>query len=228
MCWVLKVARSGRYAWQARRSSLSPRVIFRGQCDAVVSGAFHQAKQCYGSPRLTDALREQGFTYNVKTVAASLKRQGLRAITARRFSPVSYSKHSLPVFDNLLAQDFSANAPDEKWVQGITYLRIDEGWLYLAVVIDLWSRAVIGWSMSSRMTAQLVCDALQIAVMTMRVRKASLHSLKVECIHGERFISREEMRTTVFNYIECDYNRWRRHCACGGLSPEQFENQNLV
>ncbi len=118
--------------------------------------------------------------------------------------------------------------------------------------------------MSSRMTAQLAYDALQMALwrhkrpgnvivhtdrggqycsadyqallkrhnlhgsMSAKGCCYDIHTLKVECIHGERFISREIMRTTVFNYIECDYNRWRRHSACGGLSPEQFENQNLA
>lgn len=228
-------------------------------------------KQRYGAPRITDELCEQGLAYNIKTVAASLKRQGLRAKAVRKFSPVSYKPHHLPVSDNLLAQDFTASAPNQKWVQDITYLRTDEGWLYLAVVIDLWSRAVIGWSMSSRMTAELVCDALKMALWRRRrpagviahsdrggqycsadyqallkqhglrgsmsakgccydnaCAESFFHSLKVECIHGERLISRDDMRTVVFNYIECDYNRWRRHSACGGLSPEQFEKQNLA
>jgi len=139
------------------------------------------------------------------------------------------------------------------------------------VVIDRWSRAVIGWSMFSRMTAKLTCDALQMAPWRRRqpqrvimhtdrggqycsaeyqallkrhnmrgsmnargncydnaCAESFFHSLKVECIHGELSISREIMRTTVFNYIGCDYNRRRRHSACGGLSPEQFENQNLA
>ncbi|EHK4219505.1 IS3 family transposase, partial [Salmonella enterica subsp. enterica serovar Poona] len=208
--------------------------------------------------------------YNIKTIAASLHRQGLRAKAARKFRPVSYREHSLPVSENLLKQDFYASGPNQKWAGDITYLRTDEGWLYLAVVIDLWSRAVIGWSMSSRMTSQLTCDALQMALWRRKrpenvivhtdrggqycsadyqgllkrhnlrgsmsakgccydnaCAESFFHSLKVECIHGERFISREVMRTTVFNYIECDYNRWRRHSACGGLSPKQFENQNL-
>ncbi len=164
--------------------------------------------------------------------------------------------------ENLLKQNFYASGPNQKWAGDITYLRRDEGWLYLAVIIDLWSRAVIGWAMSSRMTAQLACDALQMALWRRKrpenvivhtdrggqycsadyqalMKQHNLHgimsakgccydnacvesffhSLKVECIHGERFISREIMRTTVFNYIECDYNRWRRHSACGGLSP---------
>ena len=100
----------------------------------------------------------------MKTVAASLRRQGLRAKASRKFSPVSYREHGLPVSENLLKQDFYASGPNQKWVGDITYLRTGEGWLYLAVVIDLWSRSVIGWSMSSRMTAQLACDALQMAL----------------------------------------------------------------
>ena len=105
-------------------------------------------------PRLTDELRAQGYPFNVKTVAASLRRQGLRAKASRKFSPVSYRAHGLPVSENLLEQDFYASGPNQKWAGDITYLRTDEGWLYLAVVIDLWSRAVIGRSMSPRMTAQ--------------------------------------------------------------------------
>ncbi|EEU5821288.1 IS3 family transposase, partial [Escherichia coli] len=228
----------------------------------AVHKAFFEAKQRYGAPRLADELPE----FNIKTIAASLRRQGLRAKASRKFSPVSYRAHGLPVLENLLEQDFSASGPNQKWAGDITYLRTDEGWLYLAVVIDLWSRAVIGWSMSPRMTAQLACDALQMALWRRRrpenvivhtdrggqycsgdyqamLKRHNLrgsmsakgycydnacvesffHSLKVECIHGERFSSREIMRATVFNYIESDYNRWRRHSACGGLSPEQFE-----
>ncbi|EAA4608482.1 IS3 family transposase [Salmonella enterica subsp. salamae] len=271
MCRVLQVARSGWYVWHQRRHQINRRQQFRLVCDNVVREAFSDAKQRYGAPRLTDELRAQGRVYNIKTVAASLRRQGLRAKASRRFRPVSYREHSLPVSENLLKQDFYASGPNQKWVGDITYLRTGEGWLYLAVVIDLWSRSVIGWSMSSRMTAQLACDALQMALWrrkrpekvivhtdrggqycstdyqsllkrhnlrgSMSARgccydnacaESFFHTLKVECIHGEDFVSREIMRAAVFNYIECDYNRWRRHSACGGLSPEQFENQNLA
>ncbi|HGX0686319.1 TPA: IS3 family transposase [Escherichia coli] len=271
MCRVLRVARSGWYTWCQRRTRISTRQQFRQHCDSVVLAAFTRSKQRYGAPRLTDELRAQGYPFNVKTVAASLRRQGLRAKASRKFSPVSYRAHGLPVSENLLEQDFYASGPNQKWAGDITYLRTDEGWLYLAVVIDLWSRAVIGWSMSPRMTAQLACDALQMALWRRKrprnvivhtdrggqycsadyqaqLKRHNLrgsmsakgccydnacvesffHSLKVECIHGEHFISREIMRATVFNYIECDYNRWRRHSWCGGLSPEQFENQNLA
>lgn len=90
--------------------------------------------------------------------------QGLAAKAARKFKATTHSKHNLPVFDNLLNQDFSATAPNQKWVGDITYLGTDEGRLYLAVIIDLFSRQVIGWTMSECMTADLVCDALQMAV----------------------------------------------------------------
>ncbi|EAO0490907.1 TPA: IS3 family transposase [Salmonella enterica subsp. enterica serovar Strathcona] len=271
MCRVLQIARSGWYVWHQRRHQINRRQRFRLVCDNVVREVFSDAKQRYGAPRLTDELRAQGYQFNVKTVAASLRRQGLRAKASRRFRPVSYRKHGLPVSENLLKQDFYASGPNQKWVGDITYLRTGEGWLYLAVVIDLWSRSVIGWSMSSRMTAQLACDALQMALWrrkcpenvivhtdrggqycstdyqsllkrhnlrgSMSARgccydnacaESFFHTLRVECIHGEDFVSREIMRTAVFNYSECDYNRWRRHSACGGLSPEQFENQNLA
>ncbi|EAR0097063.1 IS3 family transposase, partial [Salmonella enterica] len=164
MCRVLQVARSGWYIWHQRRHQINRRQHFRLVCDNVVREAFSNAKRRYGAPRLTDELRAQGVVYNIKTVAASLRRQGLRAKASRRFSPVSYREHGLPVSENLLKQDFYASGPNQKWVGDITSLRTGEGWLYLAVVIDLWSRSVIGWSRSSRMTAQLACDALQMAL----------------------------------------------------------------
>lgn len=144
MCRVLRVARSGWYAWRLRRHKLNHRQQFRLICDAAVLRAFAEAKQRYGAPRLADELPE----YNIKTIAGSLRRQGLRAKASRKFSPVSYREHGLPVSENLLKQDFYASGPNQKWAGDITYLRTDEGWLYLAVVIDLWSRAVVGWSMS--------------------------------------------------------------------------------
>lgn len=92
------------------------------------------------------------------------KKQAYRTIILYIQTDPSYCEHGLPVSDNLLKQDFYAGGPNQKWAGDITYLRTDEGWLYLAVAIDLWSRVVIGWSMSPRMTAQLACDALKMAL----------------------------------------------------------------
>ncbi|CAI1102819.1 Uncharacterised protein [Serratia ficaria] len=134
MCRVLQVARSGWYAWRQRHHQINRRQQFRLVCDDAVRQTFAKAKQRYGAPRLADELPE----YNIKTIAASLRRQGLRAKASRRFSPVSYREHGRPVSENLLKQDFYASGPNQKWVGDITYLRTGEGWLYLAVVIDLW------------------------------------------------------------------------------------------
>jgi transposase InsO family protein len=216
-------------------------------------------------------LHDAELPVNRKTVAASLRRQGLRAKAARKFKATTNSRHSLPVAPNLLQQNFTATAPNQKWVGDITYLSTGEGWLYLAVVIDLYSRRVIGWAMSERMTAALVCDALQMALWRRKHPSGAIvhsdrgsqycsadyqrllsehdltcsmsakgncydnacaetffHSLKVEAIHGEHFPTRESMRHQVFEYIELDYNRQRRHSAIGFMSPEAFESREVA
>ncbi len=100
--------------------------------------------------RLTDELRAQGYPFNVKTVAASLRRQGLRVKASRKFSPVSYRAHGLPVSENLLEQDFYTSGPNQKWAGDITYLRTDEGWLYLAVVIEVGVAASVRNNLKTR------------------------------------------------------------------------------
>ena len=133
--------------------------------------------------------KENGRPYDLKTITASLRRQGLVAKAARKFKATTNSKHNLPVFDNLLQQNFSASAPNQKWVSDITYLWTEEGWLYLAVIIDLFSRQVIGWSMSERMTADLACDALRMAIFRRkRPKNVIVHSDRGSqyCSHAYR------------------------------------------
>ncbi len=271
MSRALEVSRSGFYSWCHRRNKPSPQAQRRDHLDEVVKAAFVAGKGRSGSPRLTLDLADAGEVFDCKTVANSQRRQGLRAKAAKKFKATTNSDHSLPVAPNLLKQDFTAAAPSQKWVGDITYLWTDEGWLYLATVIDLYSRRVVGWAMSERMTAQLVCDALQMALWRCHkprgvivhsdrgsqycsaVYQALLdrhgllcsmsstgncydnacaesffHTLKVEAIHGERFPTRQLMRETVFEYIEVDYNRTRRHSANGYLSPEAFEAKQVA
>lgn len=216
MCRVLCVARSGWYAWCLRRHQINRRQQLRLACDDAVRRAFNAAKQRYGAPRLTDELHAQGYHLNVKTVAASLRRQGLRAKASRTFSPVSYREHSMPVSENLLKQDFYGG-PNQKWAGDITYLRTDEGWLYLAVVIDLWSRAVIGWSMSSRMTAQLACDALQMALW----RRKHPKNVIVYTDRGGQYCSGDYQALLKRHNLqgsECK-RLLLRQCLCGKLLP---------
>lgn len=162
MARVLKVSRAGYYEWRDRPEGV--RSATQRRTDAMVCKVFNQFKSRYGAIRVTRELNEDGLPIDKKTVAKSLKRQGLVAKAGRKFKATTNSKHSLPVAPNLLQQDFSANAPDEKWVGDITYLDTREGWLYLAVLIDLHSRRVVGWATSTRITADLTCDALKMAL----------------------------------------------------------------
>jgi putative transposase len=271
MCRVLELSRSGYYNWLKQDGRPSPRTQRRRQLDQRVSEAFADRKGRSGSPELVLDLRDLGIHCNRKTVANSMREQGLRARAARKFKATTNSKHSLPVAPNLLEQNFVADKPNEKWVGDITYLWTNEGWLYLAVMIDLYSRMVVGWAMSERMTTPLVTDALMMALWRrqkptgvivhsdrgsqycsydyQRVitdhklicsmsRKGNcydnacaesfFHSLKVEMIHGEQFATRAELKQAVFEYIEVDYNRNRRHSANGRISPAAFETQQVA
>lgn len=162
ICRVLGVARSGYYAWSSRKVSTYRQR--RAELDRQVAQAFSARKGRSGASRLHHDLREAEMPCNRKTVAASMQRQGLRAKAARKFKATTHSRHSLPVAENVLKQDFTASAPNLKWVGDITYLHTEEGWLYLAVVIELYLRMVIGWAMSERMTAALACDAVRMAL----------------------------------------------------------------
>jgi transposase InsO family protein len=187
MCRVLSVSASGYYAW--RQCAPSPQAIARTELDALVKAAFESRKGCAGSPRLARHLRR-----GRRQVAMSLQRQGLRARAARKYKATTNSNHSLPVADNLLQQNFTADRPNQVWVADITYIATDEGWLYLAVVLDLYSRLVVGWSMGERMPAALVCDALRMALFNRKMpRGVIMHTDRGSqyCSHEHRALLAE-------------------------------------
>ena len=180
MCRVLSVSPSGYYAWRDRRPSV--RAQRRAALDGKVREAFAAERGRAGAPRLSRRLQT-----GRRQVAESLRRQGLRAKAARKFKATTNSNHSLPVAENLLQQDFTAPGRDQVWVGDITYIDTAEGWLYLAAVLDLYSRKIVGWSMSDRMTAVLVCDALRMALFRRhRPRGVIMHSDR-----GSQYCSRE-------------------------------------
>jgi len=142
------VSRAGYYRWRHRQTHPSQRQMDREKLDGLVSQAFAARKERSGAPGLALDLADMGHRHNRKTVAASMRRQGLVAKAAKKFKATTDSEHALPVAPNLLGQDFKAEAPNQKWVCDITYLRTSEGWLYLAVVIDLFSRMACSSSMA--------------------------------------------------------------------------------
>jgi transposase InsO family protein len=166
MCRVLQVSRSGYYAW--KRAPESHRAAENRRLEADIQRLFDDHRGRYGAPRITLDLQAEGWRVSRRRVAQRMRAMGLRARAARRFKATTQSKHAFPVAPNRLEQDFTAVGPNQKWVADITYLWTGEGWLYLAVVLDLYSRAVVGWSMSERITRELVIAALTMAIFRRR------------------------------------------------------------
>jgi len=128
--------------------------------DEKIKTIFTLHRGRYGHPRITQELGAQGETLGKNRVARRMQHLGLQAQAKKKFKVTTDSNHKLPVAENLLNRDFSATGPNQKWVGDISYIWTDEGWLYLAVIIDLYSRAVIGWSIQPHMKRSLICDAL--------------------------------------------------------------------
>ena len=172
-CGVLGVSRSGYYAWRDRQK--------KGKDDPHRALIEHirrihtRSHRTYGSPRVHAELRAEGVVCNRKRVARLMRLEGLQGRRKRRKAATTDSKHPYPVAPNLLNREFAADAPNEKWVADITYIPTQEGWLYLAAVLDLYSRKIVGWSMSHQVTADLVEDALRMALYERQPDSGLLH-----------------------------------------------------
>jgi len=159
LCRLLGVSRSGVYAARHRRQRLRTCPL-----SAPLQAAFHASGSNYGSRRLSASLKAQGLPAGRYRVRRLMKQQGLKARWKRKFVHTTDSRHDLPVAANVLDRRFNPGAPDQAWVADITYIRTERGWLYLAAVLDLYSRKIVGWAMAPTMPADLVCAALQMAI----------------------------------------------------------------
>ena len=162
MCRVLAVSTSGYYDWRGRAESRRQKEHRRLVVE--IKAIHKESRQSYGSPRIHDELKDRGRRCGRKRVARLMRLHGLRAKQTRRFKATTDSKHTLPVAENVLSRQFTVSAPDVAWSADITYIPTRQGWLYLAVVIDLFSRRVVGWSMHKRLKRRLVLDALKMAL----------------------------------------------------------------
>jgi putative transposase len=162
MCRVLGIASSRYYEWE--RKQQSERAMKDDDLLASIRRIFAKFRGRYGAPRVHDQLAREGVCVSRKRVARLMREAGLRAKGRRKYKATTDSNHALPVAPNLLKRNFHAEQPDSVWVSDITYIWTRQGWMYLAVILDLYSRKVVGWSLAERMTATLVCDALAAAV----------------------------------------------------------------
>lgn len=165
LCSALQVSRNGFYDFTHRLDKPGPRAQRRAELAAKVQAAHADSRATYGSPRIHQQLQQDGETVSEKTVAKVMQSLEIQGKSPRRRKPrTTDSDHGRPVAENLLERDFTATGPNQKWVSDITYIDTDEGWLYLAVVIDLFSRRVVGWSTADHMKAGLVCQATRRAL----------------------------------------------------------------
>jgi len=266
MCRLLKVSSSGYYAWRVRPES--QRAQTDRELTRVIRRLHADSQGVYGSPKMRDELKDEGYRCGRHKVARLMRLAGLRGCPKRRFKITTERDPSHPVAKNLLRQGFAAEAPNQRWASDITYISTHQGWLYLAVVMDLYSRRIVGWSMSRWLNRHLVIDALSMAIGSRRPERVLIHHsdrgsqytsddfrdelekhgiecsmsargncydnavvesffglLKRERVNRVRYRTRDEARADVFDYIECFYNRKRRHGYLGNISPATFEKR---
>jgi transposase InsO family protein len=173
MCKVLEVSHSGYYAWRIR--PVSQREMANQKLTQEIKTVFEASRKTYGSPRIYQRLKSRGFACSENRVARLMRLAGLQAKQSKRYRSTTRRHPTRPVAPNRLGRDFSAEAPNKKWGTDITYIKTAEGWLYLAVVLDLFARLVVGWAMSKRMTGELTQAALKMAIQRREPAKGLLH-----------------------------------------------------
>jgi putative transposase len=173
LCQVLEVSPSGYFAWRSRPAS--PRQREDLVLLAHIRSAFSLSNETYGSPRMTRELQDEGLKVGRRRTARLMRENGLKARQKRRFKRTTDSHHAFPIAPNLLEQNFSAERPNQKWNADISYVWTREGWLYLAVVLDLFARRVVGWAVSDRLHKELALEALHKAVAIRRPSEGLTH-----------------------------------------------------
>ncbi len=205
LCRAMQVGRSGFYAWRKRPKSE------RQQQNEILAeqirAAHEESDQTYGSPRIYAELKEAGIPCSQKRIARLMRLQKISAIRPKRFVTTTDSDHALPVADNLLARTFEAETPDTKWTADITYLWTGQGWLYLAVILDLFSRSIVGWAMEQTIDRTLVLSALDMAL----VGRKPGSDLMCHSDRGSQYASDDYQRRLKDVGIVCSMSR-RGNC----------------
>jgi transposase InsO family protein len=269
LCRVLRVSRSGYYAWRSR--DLSARAVQDAVLLDHIRASHASSRGLYGVPRVHADLRATGVRVGYKRVRRLMRRLGLRGVRKGRWVRTTVADPSAVPAPNLVQRHFTATAPNQLWVGDITYLPTVQGWRYLAVLLDVFSRRVVGWAFADHLKTELALAALQDALARRHPAGALVHhtdrgsqytatayqqlltsqgitssmsrsgqcldnavaesffaTLKTELVHRVRWLTGEEARAAIFEYLEVFYNRQRRHSALGYHTPLSFELQPAV
>jgi transposase InsO family protein len=216
-CRILGVSRAGYY--DAKRRAASPTVC---KASVHVRAVFMGSGQSYGSRRLVTALANSGLQIGRYKVRRLMRQASLKPVWKRKFVHTTDSKHALPVAPNLLARQFNPTAPNLAYASDITYIRTGAGWLYLAVVLDLFSRKVVGWAMAPSMPAELVCDALRMAIQQRRPAAG----LIVHSDRGSQYASEQYQALLADNGYVCSMSR-KGNCWDNAVAERFFLNLKM-
>ncbi|WP_428840130.1 IS3 family transposase [Bacillus tropicus] len=201
MCQVLHVSRSGYYKW--KHQTKSPKQIQREQITKEIHRIFLESRCLYGSPKVTSILRQKGKQISQKTVARIMKKQGLQSRTVKKYKATTNSKHSYPIQENVLNRQFKVKKPNQVWVADITYVSTKEGWLYVASLMDLYSRKIVGWHADRTMTKELVLKALQQAYFRQKPEGSVLHHSD----RGSQYASHDYQKQLEQYGMQCSMSR---------------------
>ena len=201
MCRVLQVSRSGFYAWACRAESR--RVKANRALLAQIEALHRDNREAYGAVKTWEALRAKGVACGRHRVARLRRLAGIETKRTRRFRVTTQSHHNLPIAPNVLAREFAVNEPNRVWVSDITYIWTEAGWLYLAIVLDLFARKLVGWSMSQHIDQQLVNEALLMALVRRRPKSGLIHHSD----QGRQYASDWYRQTLIEHAIEQSMSR---------------------
>jgi transposase InsO family protein len=220
MCRMLAVSRAGFYAW--RRRPAAARTREDRVLAVAVAAIYAEHHGRYGSPRVRMELRDRGQHSGRTRIARLMRLQGLRARPRRRYRTTTDSRHGLPVCPNLLERRFAVAQPNTAWVTDMTYLWTAQGWLYLAVIIDLFSRRVVGWSMSERIDRKLALDALRMALAQRRPQRGLIHHSD----RGSQYASADYQRLLAKHGLRGSMSR-RGDCWDNAVAESFFASLKL-
>ena len=222
MCETLRVSRNGFYDYVQRLDAPGPRAQRRAELAQKITQVHEDRRGIYGSPRVYQQLRVDGEVVTEKTVAKVLQVIDLQGRCPRKRVPrTPDSGHGKPVADNVLERDFGAITPNEKWVADITYIDTDEGWLHLAVVIDLFSRKVVGWSTADHVKADLVCEATRQALSERPLLPGGKKELTHHSDRGSQYASGDFQQLLADHSIVCSMSR-KGNCWDNAVSESFF------
>ncbi|MDZ7834896.1 MAG: IS3 family transposase [Alkalibacterium sp.] len=217
MCSVLRVSKSGYYNWLNQKDrEPTEHELNREKVKKKIRQFFHESMGTYGAPRILEDLIEAGYYVSEKTVGRYMREMGLRATPLWKYVSTTNSSHSLGIYPNLLDRKFEVDEPNKVWTGDITYIWTREGWLYLAMIIDLYSRLVVGWSIADNMRTELPLEALEMAIKLRKPDKGLIHHSD----QGSQYASKEYI--TRLNEIEADISMSHKGTPYDNATSESF------